>query len=102
MSMNVANELRDHLDEFEQFMRTLGNTNKHLYIWILLKDRSNLGEHDPNNLQSTEDGRLRSALITRDDRKYYVDLKENERGRFLRVCGIFSNLFCKSISFIII
>jgi hypothetical protein len=35
MSMNVANELRDHLNEFEQFMRTLGNTNKHLYI---LKD----------------------------------------------------------------
>jgi hypothetical protein len=38
MSMNVANELRDHLDEFEQFMRTLGNANKYLYILILLKD----------------------------------------------------------------
>ena len=46
----------------------------------------NLGEHNPNNPQATEDGRLRSALITRDDRKYYLDLKENERGRFLRVC----------------
>lgn len=45
-----------------------------------------LGEHNPNNSQqSTEDGRLHSALITRDDRKYYLDLKENERGRFLRV-----------------
>jgi hypothetical protein len=47
-----------------------------------------LGEHNPNNPQTTEDGRLRSALITREDRKYYLDLKENERGRFLRVCYI--------------
>jgi hypothetical protein len=28
---------------------------------------------------------LRSAVISRDDRKYYLDLKENERGRFLRI-----------------
>ena len=44
-----------------------------------------LGEYNPNNQPANEDGRLRSALITRDDRKYYLDLKENERGRFLRV-----------------
>ena len=24
-------------------------------------------------------------MISRDDRKYYLDLKENQRGRFLRV-----------------
>ena len=24
-------------------------------------------------------------MITRDDRKYYLDLKENDRGRFLRI-----------------
>lgn len=28
---------------------------------------------------------LRSAVISRDERKYYLDLKENERGRFLRI-----------------
>ncbi|CAF3572139.1 unnamed protein product [Rotaria sordida] len=66
MSMNVASELRDHLDTFNEHIRTLG-------------------EHNPNNQQLTEDGRLRSALITRDDRKYYLDLKENDRGRFLRI-----------------
>jgi hypothetical protein len=66
MSMSVASELRDHLDTFDEHIRTLG-------------------EHNPNNQQSAEDGRLRSALITRDDRKYYLDLKENERGRFLRI-----------------
>ncbi|CAF3400681.1 unnamed protein product [Rotaria sp. Silwood1] len=66
MSMNVASELRDHLDTFNEYIRTLGERNL-------------------NNPQLTEDGRLRSALITRDDRKYYLDLKENERGRFLRI-----------------
>ncbi|CAF2859944.1 unnamed protein product [Rotaria sp. Silwood2] len=66
MSMSVASELRDHLDTFNEHIRTLGEQNL-------------------NNPQLTEDGRLRSALITRDDRKYYLDLKENERGRFLRI-----------------
>jgi hypothetical protein len=42
-----------------------------------------LGEHQPQ--QSSEDSQLRSAIISRDDRKYYLDLKENDRGRFLRV-----------------
>lgn len=85
MSMNIATELRDHLDTFDGYIRTLGNerrtsfSEEHLVI---------LGEHNPNNQQPTEDGRLRSALISRDDRKYYLDLKENERGRFLRVCEI--------------
>jgi hypothetical protein len=66
MSMNVASELRDCLNTFDEYIRTLG-------------------EHNPNNQQTTEDGRLRSALISRDDRKYYLDLKENERGRFIRI-----------------
>jgi len=66
MSMNVANELRDHLSAFNEHVQTLG-------------------EHNPNTQQTNEDGRLRSASITRDDRKYYLDLKENERGRFLRI-----------------
>jgi len=60
MSMNVANELRDHLQIFDEHLRTL-------------------------NEQSINDDQLRSAVISRDDRKYYLDLKENERGRFLRI-----------------
>jgi hypothetical protein len=60
MSMNVASELRDHLQTFEEHLRTLGE-------------------------QSMDNEQLRSAVISRDDRKYYLDLKENERGRFLRI-----------------
>jgi len=60
MSMNVANELRDHLQTFDEYLRTL-------------------------NEQKIDNEQLRSAVISRDDRKYYLDLKENERGRFLRI-----------------
>jgi hypothetical protein len=35
MSMNVASELRDCLNTFDEYIRTLGNKNKELYI---LKD----------------------------------------------------------------
>lgn len=84
--MNVANELRDHLSTFNEHVQTLGMTKKkqksRVYLFIYF---GFLDEHNPNTQQTNEDGRLRSALITRDDRKYYLDLKENERGRFLRV-----------------
>jgi len=32
-----------------------------------------------------EEGKLRTESIFREDRRYYMDLKENHRGRFLRV-----------------
>ncbi|CAF1956017.1 unnamed protein product [Rotaria magnacalcarata] len=60
MSMNIASQLRDHLQTFDEYIRTLGE-------------------------QVMNADQLRSAVISRDDRKYYLDLKENERGRFLRI-----------------
>ncbi|KAA3672662.1 transcriptional activator protein Pur-alpha [Paragonimus westermani] len=44
---------------------------------------SQLPSHNPQSL--AEDGRLASDTIVRDSRRYYLDLKENERGRFLRL-----------------
>ena len=32
-----------------------------------------------------EDGKLKSEMMIKDNRRYYLDLKENPRGRFLRV-----------------
>jgi len=66
MSMNVASELRDHLQTFDDYLRTLGE-------------------------QSIANEQLQSAVISRDDRKYYLDLKENERGRFLRISMVRMN-----------
>ncbi len=92
MSMNVASELRDRLDTFDEYLRTLGNAKSKALFFFIYQIFDHLGEHNPNNQQATEDGRLRSILISRDDRKYYLDLKENERGRFLRVCQL--NVYC--------
>ena len=39
-----------------------------------------LGEQSIDN-----DEQVRSAVISRDDRKYYLDLRENDRGKFLRI-----------------
>lgn len=44
---------------------------------------SQLPSHNPQCL--AQDGRLASDTIVRDSRRYYLDLKENERGRFLRL-----------------
>lgn len=42
-----------------------------------------LPPHNPQGL--AQDGRLASDTIVRDSRRYYLDLKENSRGRFLRL-----------------
>ncbi|XP_002738446.2 transcriptional activator protein Pur-alpha-like [Saccoglossus kowalevskii] len=62
--MSTAAEFRDHMTEFIEHYAQLGPPN-------------------PDN--PPEDGRLKSEMITKDNRRYYMDLKENNRGRFLRV-----------------
>lgn len=41
------------------------------------------GPPNPDNVP--EDGKLKSEMMIKDNRRYYLDLKENSRGRFLRV-----------------
>lgn len=45
-----------------------------------------LPEHNPKSLAA--DGLIESLTIVRDNRRYYLDLRENERGRFLRISMI--------------
>lgn len=42
-----------------------------------------IGPPNPDNVP--EDGKLKSEMMIKDNRRYYLDLKENTRGRFLRV-----------------
>lgn len=42
-----------------------------------------LGPPNPENVP--DDGKLKSEMMVKDNRRYYLDLKENSRGRFLRV-----------------
>ena len=42
---------------------------------------------DPERLTQ---GELRSEVMFKDDKKYHIDLKENARGRFLKVSETFT------------
>ncbi|CAG0917073.1 unnamed protein product [Notodromas monacha] len=63
-ALSTAGEFRGQLTAFSDFYSGLGPPNP---------------DHGP------EDGKLKSESISKDNRRYYLDLKENARGRFLRV-----------------
>ncbi|XP_045025439.1 transcriptional activator protein Pur-beta isoform X4 [Daphnia magna] len=65
LALSTAAEFRGHLSSFSDFYASLGSPP------------------NPDNLP--EDGKLKSEMMTKDNRRYYLDLKENSRGRFLRV-----------------
>ena len=44
----------------------------------------------PSSESVPEDGKLKSEVMVKDNRRYYLDLKENQRGRFLRVPTTFT------------
>ena len=64
LAMSTAAEFRDHLTHFSELYAKLGPPHPH---------------------NAPEDGKLKSEVIIKDNRRYYLDLKENSRGRFLRV-----------------
>nr|ACO15153.1 Transcriptional activator protein Pur-alpha [Caligus clemensi] len=64
LALSTAVEFRDHLINFEDFYSKLAPTN---------------ADNPPDN------GKLKSEMMLKDNRKYYLDLKENMRGRYLRV-----------------
>ena len=67
MSMGAANDFKTHLIEFSDYHSSLGPT------------------HGETTAKGEEDGLLKSQTLSRDRKRYYLDLKENQRGRFLRV-----------------
>ncbi|XP_050408635.1 transcriptional activator protein Pur-beta isoform X2 [Patella vulgata] len=70
LAMSSAAEFRDYLTDFTEHYASLeGGDN----------------ESPTNTENPPEDGKLKSELIVKDNRRYYLDLKENQRGRFLRV-----------------
>ncbi|VDP94434.1 unnamed protein product [Echinostoma caproni] len=106
---NCANFIECFLDgqqaEQELASRTLRIQNKRFYLDVKQNRRgrfvkiteAGIGGHKSRILMSitvalemqekslAQDGRLASDTIVRDSRRYYLDLKENERGRFLRL-----------------
>uniref|UniRef100_A0A8C9VFT2 Purine-rich element binding protein Aa n=1 Tax=Scleropages formosus TaxID=113540 RepID=A0A8C9VFT2_SCLFO len=66
LSMSVAVEFRDYLGDFIEHYAQLGPSN-------------------PDVAQDEPRRALKSEFLVRENRKYYMDLKENQRGRFLRI-----------------
>ncbi|CAH2276689.1 transcriptional activator Pur-alpha-like [Pelobates cultripes] len=66
LSMSVAVEFRDYLGDFIEHYAQLGPSN-------------------PDIAQDEPRRALKSEFLVRENRKYYMDLKENQRGRFLRI-----------------
>ncbi|NXL12746.1 PURA protein, partial [Mesembrinibis cayennensis] len=69
LSMAVAAEFRDYLGDFIEHYAQLGPSQP------------------PELAQAADEPRraLKSEFLVRENRKYYLDLKENQRGRFLRI-----------------
>uniref|UniRef100_A0A915PVA2 Uncharacterized protein n=1 Tax=Setaria digitata TaxID=48799 RepID=A0A915PVA2_9BILA len=64
LSMSAAVAFRDHLDKFVKFFDGLASG-----------EEPTVGEN----------GQLKSEIIVHESRRYYLSLKENQRGRYLRV-----------------
>jgi len=69
LALSTAAELRNHLTSFSDYYAGLGPSIK-----------------DANS----EDLKLKSEMMVKDNRRYFLDLKENSRGRFLRLSQISS------------
>ncbi|XP_016967087.1 transcriptional activator protein Pur-beta isoform X2 [Drosophila biarmipes] len=69
LALSTAAEFRDHLSSFSDYYASLAIQNA----------------GPPNTDNLPEDGKLKSEMMIKDYRRYYLDLKENARGRFLRV-----------------
>jgi len=63
-ALSAAAEFRDHLYSLNEFY-------------------AGLGPRDPNN--APQDGKLQEIIMNKDNKRYYLDLKENDYGRFLKV-----------------
>jgi len=70
LALSTAAEFRDHLTTFSEFYASLG------------PPKTTEGNASP---AGGDDGKLKSEIMIKDNRRYYMDLKENSRGRFLRV-----------------
>ncbi|XP_078715700.1 transcriptional activator protein Pur-alpha-like [Lampetra fluviatilis] len=93
LSMSVAVEFRDYLGDFIEHYAQLGPSSAMSGgggggggggVGI-----GSGGDHQSHQqqLQQPDEPRraLKSEFLVRENRKYYMDLKENQRGRFLRV-----------------
>ncbi|XP_067396357.1 transcriptional regulator protein Pur-beta [Emydura macquarii macquarii] len=76
LSMAVAAEFRDYLGDFIEHYAQLGPSSPEQ----LAAAAAAAGGEEGGPRRA-----LKSEFLVRENRKYYLDLKENQRGRFLRI-----------------
>eukprot|EP00116_Pleurobrachia_bachei_P013637 sb/3473899/ len=57
-------------------------------IDVEMGDKNQPAKPGPTPATTTRDGKLKSEFMKKDDKRYFLDLKENSRGRFLRVSQV--------------
>ncbi|XP_044515547.1 transcriptional activator protein Pur-beta [Gracilinanus agilis] len=77
LSMAVAAEFRDYLGDFIEHYAQLGPSSPEQ----IAAAAAAAGAEDGGGPRRA----LKSEFLVRENRKYYLDLKENQRGRFLRI-----------------
>ncbi|XP_031452837.1 transcriptional activator protein Pur-beta, partial [Phasianus colchicus] len=77
LSMAVAAEFRDYLGDFIEHYAQLGPSSPEQ----LAQAAGPGGDEGGSGPRRA----LKSEFLVRENRKYYLDLKENQRGRFLRI-----------------
>ncbi|XP_068537662.1 purine-rich element-binding protein gamma isoform X2 [Anas acuta] len=93
LSLSVAAELKDCLGDFIEHYAHLGLKGGHRHEHSNGKEQHSRRRQQhpppspPGSVGSEEPPHsvLKTEYIERDNRKYYLDLKENQRGRFLRI-----------------
>lgn len=86
MTMNAAEELKKHLVKFSELHSSMSTVKESA-------EKTDVNEPTPvTNGNATEDkddkdsdGLIKSETFIKDRKRYYMDLKENQRGRFLKV-----------------
>lgn len=74
-AMSTAGDFRDHLTDFSEHYASLGP--------VTTERGANAAAG--RGAGQAEAGHLKTESIFKDDRRYYMDLIENQRGRYLRV-----------------
>uniref|UniRef100_H9G768 Purine rich element binding protein G n=1 Tax=Anolis carolinensis TaxID=28377 RepID=H9G768_ANOCA len=95
LSLSVASELKDCLGDFIEHYAHLGlkgsQTHRNDHANGKEQDSRRRQHHHPPSPPASVGSEehlhsvLKTEYIERDNRKYYLDLKENQRGRFLRI-----------------
>ncbi|NXK01028.1 PURA protein, partial [Corythaixoides concolor] len=78
LSMAVAAEFRDYLGDFIEHYAQLGPSSPEQLAQAAGAPGEDGAGGGPRRA-------LKSEFLVRENRKYYLDLKENQRGRFLRI-----------------